>query len=597
MCGIHASVSTKEFQGPTDGLKQLLCNRGPDHLGEEEIKFEAEDGTTRYISFTSTVLALRGGHITTQPFKDSASGCILCWNGEAWAVDSTPVVGNDGKFVFDLLLKASSSNLSSTESVDAIVKVLRSISGPFAFVFLDSNHGFMYFGRDCLGRRSLLLNKDTSPLAMELSSCADHLDSNWKEVEADGIYQLSLNVQTGTEETETGSGIPSTQPLFPCQRYSWDAGKSEPKLGVFNKAIPNQGYMLNLHSPSVQQLRDQLYESLKPRILNVLVPPGQVTNQNVRIAVLFSGGLDCTVLARIAHELLPADQEIDLLNVAFENPRTINAANKALQTGKQKTTPSPNKKEEEEAPGGSPEVSTTVSCYEKCPDRETGRKAFAELRSVCPSRHWRFVAVNVPYAETLAHKSKVIGLISPHNTEMDLSIAYALYFASRGCGMASTDTESAAIQYQTSARILLSGLGADELFGGYTRHTTAFRRNGYPALLDELELDVRRLGKRNLGRDDRVISYWGREARFPYLDESLVKWAVERPVWEKCGFSNEVLEASETPQVDPEKKILRLVAYGLGMPSVAVEKKRAIQFGARTAKMEIGRTKGTTLIT
>ena len=159
---------------------------------------------------------------------------------------------------------------------------------------------------------------------------------------------------------------------------------------------------------------------------------------------------------------------------------------------------------------------------------------------------------------------------------MDLSIAYALYFASRGTGMASTDAQSEPLLYTTPARVLLSGLGADELFGGYTRHTTAFRRNGYPGLIDELELDVNRLGKRNLGRDDRVISSWGREARFPYLDESLVKWAVELPVWEKCGFQEVTPDGPELPQVDPEKKVLRLLAYDLGMQSVAVEKKRAV---------------------
>ena len=125
---------------------------------------------------------------------------------------------------------------------------------------------------------------------------------------------------------------------------------------------------------------------------------------------------------------------------------------------------------------------------------------------------------------------------------MDLSIAYALYFAARGTGIATSDLNSDSMVYATPARVLLSGLGADELFGGYTRHATAFSRNGFPGLLVELELDVNRLGKRNLGRDDRVISHWGREVRFPYLDESLVKWAVECPIWEKCGFQNTLPE-------------------------------------------------------
>lgn len=176
----------------------------------------------------------------------------------------------------------------------------------------------------------------------------------------------------------------------------------------------------------------------------------------------------------------------------------------------------------------------------------------------------------------MAHRANVVNLIHPHNTEMDLSIAYALYFAARGSGQATTNSDNSPIQYTTQARVLLSGLGADELFGGYTRHATAFNRKGYSGLLDELKLDVDRLGKRNLGRDDRVISNWGREARFPYLDEALVKWAVQCPIWEKCGFQLGERQERQVPDIEPGKKVLRLLAYQLGMHLVAMEKKRAV---------------------
>jgi hypothetical protein len=61
------------------------------------------------------------------------------------------------------------------------------------------------------------------------------------------------------------------------------------------------------------------------------------------------------------------------------------------------------------------------------------------------------------------------------------------------------------------------------------------------------------------------------------LDEALVKWAVESPIWEKCGFQSNVLVEREIPNLEPGKKVLRLLAYELGMHSVAQEKKRAVR--------------------
>ncbi|KAL1962820.1 hypothetical protein VTN77DRAFT_9095 [Rasamsonia byssochlamydoides] len=350
-------------------------------------------------------------------------------------------------------------------------------------------------------------------------------------------------------------------------------------IPAMNRALPaGEPPALTLDSPCVEILEQKLRRALELRIRNVPQPLLAVSGSDAKIAVLFSGGLDCTVLARLAHDILPIGEPVDLLNVAFENPRVVAAS------AKDKTK-------------------KASSIYESCPDRITGRAGHAELQRTCPGRTWRFVAVNVPYSETLAHRDEVKQLMRPHNTEMDLSIACALYFASRGQGVVSEkpDDRDDAVPYTTSARVLLSGLGADELFAGYTRHAVAFTRDGFQGLIDEIDLDVGRLGKRNLGRDDRVISNWGREARYPYLDEEFVAWATRTPVWERCGFgASQPVTQDTSPDgadlaadLEPGKKALRLLALKLGMKNVAREKKRAIQFGSRTAKMESGRSKGT----
>jgi len=261
-------------------------------------------------------------------------------------------------------------------------------------------------------------------------------------------------------------------------------------------------------------------------------------------------------LARLAHDILPLDEHIDLLNVAFENPRIHKSG------------------------GNRPNPEYTP--YELCPDRVTGRSSYAELVRVCPERSWRFIAIDIPYTATLEHRETVITLMYPHNTEMDLSIASALYFAARGVGQLSDTASGVKTPYTSTARVLISGLGADEIFAGYTRHATAYRRGGFEALLDEMAIDVARLGKRNLGRDDRVMSHWGKEVRFPYLDESLLGWALDAAVDLKCGFgesqtgsaiSSDGLSSSSLPS---DKKVLRCLASKLGMPGVAREKKRAV---------------------
>jgi asparagine synthetase B (glutamine-hydrolysing) len=122
---------------------------------------------------------------------------------------------------------------------------------------------------------------------------------------------------------------------------------------------------LGRKSESVEQLRQQLTNSLRYRALDIPLPPG-CAETDARLAVLFSGGIDCTVIARLVHAIVPADQSVDLINVAFENPRI------KAQLGRQ----------------------NDADIFELCPDRQTGRKSFAELVDVCPNRLWRFVAVS-----------------------------------------------------------------------------------------------------------------------------------------------------------------------------------------------------------
>lgn len=145
--------------------------------------------------FTSTVLSLRGDHIARQPLEHESSGSVLCWNGEAWSVGGISVQGNDAEAVFHQLTAAAIEGLNNNAGnvEEAILTVLRAIEGPFAFAYYCPAAGKIYFARDRLGRRSLLISKDDNDGSITLSSVAESTNSQWAEVDADGLYMLDLN--------------------------------------------------------------------------------------------------------------------------------------------------------------------------------------------------------------------------------------------------------------------------------------------------------------------------------------------------------------------------------------------------------------------
>ena len=75
---------------------------------------------------------------------------------------------------------------------------------------------------------------------------------------------------------------------------------------------------------------------------------------------------------------------------------------------------------------------------------------------------------------------------------------------------------------------MFSGLGADEVWGGYSRYKTASMKGGIPMMKQEMCLDLDRIWHRNMGRDDRVISVNGKEARFPFLDIAIQSFMREQ---------------------------------------------------------------------
>jgi hypothetical protein len=84
------------------------------------------------------------------------------------------------------------------------------------------------------------------------------------------------------------------------------------------------------------------------------------------------------------------NEPIDLLNVAFENPRKARAA--AGQDGKGKKR------------GNKIDISIDQTPNYMVPDRKNGLDELEELRKVCPGRPWNFVGATLIPSSALAHR-------------------------------------------------------------------------------------------------------------------------------------------------------------------------------------------------
>ncbi|XP_052736167.1 uncharacterized protein LOC108320630 isoform X2 [Vigna angularis] len=337
----------------------------------------------------------------------------------------------------------------------------------------------------------------------------------------DGFGRRSLLVHWPTEDDSTFL-LSSVSPVSPVQFAP----------GSVQYAIP-----VPAHS-----LLDALKESVLRRtsLYNVYqaVTSGIRQEEFVPVAILFSGGLDSMILAALLDKCLDPNYEIDLLNVSFDG--------------------------------------------HLAPDRQSAKAGLNELRRVAPSRKWRLVEIDADLSDLVFETSHVVSLINPANTYMDLNIGIALWLASGGNGWVSdanisdNDNNHVRIKYKSNAKILLVGSGADEQCAGYGRHRTSYRRGSWLGLHEEMRLDMQRIWRRNLGRDDRCIADNGKEARFPFLDEDVIRLLLNMPLWEVANL--------DQPIGIGDKKILREVAKLLGLYEAAVLPKRAIQFGSRIAR-------------
>lgn len=620
MCGICCVVALSSQHTICDYFsKDLHCHlrrRGPDS-SQQLIKTVSEPSYECF--FSGHVLHLRG-LMTPQPLED-VNNNIFLWNGEIFNGVHVGDSENDTEVMF--------RHLALCSSEADILSLFSSLRGPWSFIYYQASGHSLWFGRDYFGRRSLLWQlSNVSDGAFCLTSVSVNSESRnqCQEVPASGIFKMDLRdcattkslsltlfpwkykcTEKNEEEIfidvldQVSKDLPNhitvvmnesklclSAPVIPLNRTIFEASvehvsSDSSKTSSVVSLETLQGYLAVEHKRKVvHQFIDVLDEAVKRRVLLLRRGEDEGTGQvqgvsprKAHVAVLFSGGVDSMVIAALADRHVPLEEPIDLLNVAFmtkeQTKRTGTTKNCIRQEMKLDLH-----RGEENHKDLDAKMGDDLSCFD-VPDRITGRAGLKELEALNPSRTWNFVEINVTLKELKEMRRRFINhLIYPLDTVLDDSIGCAIWFASRGEGYINKQGEMK--PYKSPAKVVLTGIGADEQLAGYSRHRICFRKCGPEGLNKELEMELGRISSRNLGRDDRIIGDHGKEARFPFIDEDVVSFLNSLPISEKADLT--------LPRGVGEKLILRLGAKELGLEAASILPKRAVQFGSRIAKLE-----------
>jgi asparagine synthetase B (glutamine-hydrolysing) len=584
MCGIHAWISCSDTSSSNNIPNDLCCSsaeedwlrrRGPDGVGTVTLAAAAAAGnagqrqqedqpqqlTHHQVHLRASVLQMRtewqpqpvallsSAAATAAVGVDQehdndkndavvpAAAAYFAWNGEIYedasggddddpAAASSSFLDNDTLYMVKRLTKtldwSACSSSSRDEQREAIVATLSCLTNAeYALCIITTQS--IFYARDPWGRRSLLtvVNSSSSNrggILFQVASVATTVggssnttleppddDRPWTEVPPGILYEYHI-------ETNETHATPFTTTTSTALRL---VDQSPTTI-----ALPPPPLLTMTASAA---LLECLLDGAVQRRLR----------GHASCSILFSGGLDSTLIAALATRYC---RNITLLTVSFVD--------------------------DDDTCCDDTDNNHTVAADAAAPcqaaDAITAQASYQELVQLYPHANITWHHKVVPYQAVVAVRDRIQELIRPKSTVMDWNIATALWFAA---SLAKKDDND-----NNDDRLLLSGLGADELLGGYRRHN----RRGAAV---EVQRDQDRLWERNLGRDDRILSDHGTEVRFPYLDTHVVAF---------CRAQQDVLLQHNTDTAT-DKAVLRQVAAHLGLVTAARATKRAIQFGSRIA--------------
>lgn len=224
------------------------------------------------------------------------------------------------------------------------------------------------------------------------------------------------------------------------------------------------------------------YNILKSKLKGLLISSVAKRIPDTKFGILFSGGVDSSLIALICKEL-----GVDTRRQSLRSPKnTKHFCDFKCYVG-------------------------AVSGFSEAEDLRYARKA-AKLLNV------ELVEGIVEFKDVEKYLKRVLPLIESNNV-IKAGVALTFFAA---CEKAKKD----------GIRVIFSGVGSEDLFAGYERHIKANDIN------KDCLSGILRIYERDLYRDDVVTMANNLELRVPFLDKSLVDYSIKIPA--KYKFEGEI---------------------------------------------------------
>jgi asparagine synthase (glutamine-hydrolysing) len=481
MCGIGGLISldSTDVIPLTKSMMMSMNKRGPDGTGvlidnkvyqyESPEKILCNNSNTK-LTLGHIRLAIVGDRNHIQPFQSCDGKLIMEHNGEIYNYKALKeklkrehqFVSNTDSEVIVHLLEHYYKETGFSDLLKAIKKTVTDLDGIYALAIKDRNEDKIYLVRDRLGIRQIYYGQNGKVIGFAS--------------ERKGLWQIGIR-------EPTYSLLPGHCVIL-SDKISNPIKISEPPINYSKEST-----FSNLED-AILTYKTALYNSIKKRSQDLS-----------RIGIIFSGGIDSVLIAKITKELVPH----------------VTCYTSGI--------------------AGSDDIKfSKVIADELDLDLKINELSIQDIENMLPN---------------------ILHIIETNNsTQAEVSIP--IYSALK---LAAND----------GLRVVFTGQGADELFGGYSWYGKIVSKYGYSKLKEYMIQDLLLLYKETLEREDKIAMAHSLEMREPFLDSDVVKTATSINMNLNIVNNNDIFG----------KRVHRELAIRVGIPKhIAYREKQAAQHGA-----------------